>query len=59
MSDKILISIRIIKQNYSKPQNKTREYKTGKGGPRNVKIHLLKLSANLTKVKFPADFLLK
>lgn len=48
MSDRILISIRIIKQNYSKPQNKTREYKIGKGGQRNVKIHLLKLSANVS-----------
>lgn len=48
MSDKILVSIRITKHNYSKPQNKTREYKIGKGGPSNVKIHALKLSAKVS-----------
>ena len=48
MSDKILVSIRITKHNYSKPQNKTREYKIGKGGPSNVKIHVLKLSAKVS-----------
>lgn len=51
MSSKILISVIIIKQNYTKTKTKrTQNWQ----GPRNVKIHLSKLSAKLSSW-FPSD----